>query len=121
MVSGFGLIVNGRLYEISKISSLTYKKLSPNYSYSVFCLLLGLALIIDEGKLFAFGGCFVFTGILTLFLAKPRHVVVLTLPEGHKDVVMSTDKAHIDRVIQALEASMSDFNTTDSVLKSLAA
>lgn len=105
-VSSTHLRVHGKNYELKKISSVSYKNLSPNYSFSVFCLLLGLLLALDEGVLFALGGCLILGGIIAALTAQSKHVAVLVMPEGQRHAIISSDKTHVDRVINAIQTSM---------------
>lgn len=118
-VSSSQLSAAGQTYEIKKISLVGYKKVPPNFSYCVFCLLLGILLALDEGVLFAFGGCFILVGIIAALVAQPKHVVVLDMPEGQVDAVTSSDKAYVDRVIEAVQASMGSTYPVETLHRSI--
>lgn len=104
-VSKTRFIVRGQLYEINKISLLTYKKLKSNRWFAMICLSIGVLFVLDEGDLFAFGGCFLLLGIVAWVAAKPRYAVIVKMPEGEVRALVSTDQSHVERVIQALNAS----------------
>jgi hypothetical protein len=104
-VSKTRFIVRGQLYEINKITLLTYKKLKPNRWFAMICISLGMLLVLDEGDLFAFGGCFILLGIIAWVASKARYAIILKMPEGEVQALISTDQPHIERVIQALNAS----------------
>lgn len=104
-VSKTRFIVRGQLYEISKVSFLTYQRLKPNRWFAMVCLSIGLLLVLDEGDLFALGGCLILAGIVSWVAAKPKYAVMLTMPEGDIQALVSTDQSHVERVIQALNAS----------------
>ena len=105
-VSKTRFIVHGQLYEINKISALRYKKLLPNLLPAILCFSAGLLLASQEDQWFAFGGCFILLGIIVGFAAKPRHAIILDMPAGTTKALVSTDKPHVERVIQAIYASM---------------
>lgn len=104
-VSKTRFIVRGQLYEINKISLLTYKKLKPKRWFAMICLSIGMLLVLDEGDFFAFGGCFILLGIVAWVATKPRYAIILKMPEGEVSALVSTDQPHVERVIQALDAS----------------
>lgn len=69
--------------------------------------------MLDEGVLFALGGCLILGGIITALTAQPRHVAVLVMRDGQRQAVISqavtsSDKTHVDRVINAIQSSMSN-------------
>lgn len=104
-VSKTRFIVHGQLYEINKISLLTYKKLKPKRWFAMICIAIGMLLVLDEGDFFAFGGCFILLGIVAWVATKPRYAVILKMPEGEVQALVSSDQPHVERVIQALDAS----------------
>jgi hypothetical protein len=104
-VSKARFIVRSELYEINQISLLTYKKLKPNRWVAMVCLAIGMLLVLDEGDFFAFGGCFILLGIVAWVATKPRYAIILKMPEGEVQALVSTDQAHVERVAQALNAS----------------
>lgn len=104
-VSKTRFIVRGQLYEINKISLLTYKKLKPKRWFAMICISIGMLLVLDEGDFFAFGGCLILLGIVAWVATKPRYAVILKMPEGEVQALVSTDQPHVERVIQALDAS----------------
>ncbi len=104
-VSKTRFIVRGQLYEINKISFLTYQRLKPNRWFAMACMAIGVLLVLDEGDLFAFGGCLILLGIVAWVAAKPKYAVMLTMPEGEVRALVSTDLPHVERVIQALNTS----------------
>lgn len=104
-ISKTRFIVRGQLYEINKISFLTYQRLKPKRWFAMACMVIGMLLVLDEGDLFAFGGCLILLGIVAWVSAKPKYAVMLTLPEGEVQALVSTDLPHVERVIQALNTS----------------
>lgn len=114
-ISSAHLTVHGQKYDIKNISSVGYKKLPPNYSLCVFCFLLGVLLAVDEGILFAFGGCLILGGLIAALTAQAKHVVVIAMPERRLDAVISANKAFVDRVIEALQASMGNRGSTHHI------
>ena len=104
-ISKTRFIVRGQLYEINKISFLAYQRLKPKRWFAMACMAIGMLLVLDEGDLFAFGGCLILLGIVAWVAAKPKYAVILTLPEGEVQALVSTDLPHVERVIQALNTS----------------
>lgn len=104
-VSKSRFIVRGECYEINHISLLTYKKLKPNRWVAMVCLAIGMLLVLDEGDFFAFGGCFILLGIVAWVATKPRYAIILKMPEGEIQALVSSDQLHVERVTQALNAS----------------
>jgi hypothetical protein len=107
-------IVRGQLYEINKISFLSYQRLKPNRWFAMACMAIGVLLVLDEGDLFAFSGCLILLGIVASAAAKPQYAVMLTMPEGEVQALVSTELPHVEKVIQALNTSRG-MHSTESV------
>lgn len=101
-VSQTRFVVLDKVYEIKRISTLTCKKSSPDFSLAILHLFIGVLLILNEDDLFALGGCFVLLGIIFSVAARPRYSIILSLPEGEVTALTSTDQQHVDRIIQAI-------------------
>ena len=105
-VSKTHLTVLGQPVEIEHIFAISCKKLLPDYGLALLSLLVGILLIADEGELFAFGGCLILSGVIAGVAARPRYAIILTTDAGEVNALTSTDKPHVDRVIQAINISM---------------
>lgn len=105
-VSKTRFIVRGQLYEIKNISSMSYVEVPPTHRLSILSFLTGALLVLDEGDLFAVGGCLILVGIILFFAAKPTYVLSVRMPDGEKEALISSDKEHVERVIQAINASI---------------
>jgi hypothetical protein len=107
-VSKSGLVVHGKTYPMQDIKSFRIAESNTLSSVGVLFMLLGLLLLVEEEALFVLGGFLLVAGVLMRFAHDPAYSLLLTTSDGEKSVLRSKDTLYINKILRALEVSMTD-------------
>lgn len=117
-ISSSHLIVNGNTYPIESILFSRVAAANPWRGFSIISILLGLGLMVDEGPLFVIGGVLFFAGVLLWINSKVCYSLLITTVEREMSILVSNEKLFIEKVIEALDAAMTDKQWHSESLKS---
>jgi hypothetical protein len=100
------LQVHGKSYAIADIQQVESRLVEPKRIVALILLFCGMALLLDEGSLFAVGGFCVLVGIVVWVAGGTQYSVVIHTVTGEHRVVSSTDRLFTEKVIHALDTAM---------------
>jgi hypothetical protein len=104
------LKVDGKTYAIADIQQVESRLVEPKRILALILLFCGVALLLDEGSLFALGGFCVLLGIVLWVAGGTRYLVVIHTSSGEQRVVTSSDRLFTEKVIHALDTAMQPAN-----------
>lgn len=107
-ISRAGLVIHGKVYPMENIKSFRLAESNTQSSIGVLFMLIGLLLLVEEGEFFVFGGFLMFAGVLLRFAHDPAYSLLITTSEGEKAVLTSRDTLYMNKIIKALEISISE-------------
>lgn len=105
-ISNRRVIASGKIFLLQDILSVKLGIARPKRGLSIFSILIGLALLLDEGGLFVIGGFSIFLGIVAWMSARTKFVVSLHTASGEHRALSSSDRVYIEKVIHALDAAL---------------
>lgn len=116
-ISSSHLSVNGNTYTIESI--LFFRITETNFwrSLSFIFMILGFLLMVDEGPLFVIGGVIFFAGLLTWMNVHASYSLLITTSEAETTALVTFDKLFIEKMVEALYASMADYRERSASLK----
>lgn len=100
-------IFPNRTYAVAQISSVTAGKLKTSFGPAVLGVILvivGLALF--QVNILGALACIVIGGAITYFTVQPRYAVLLYTAGGEAQAWVSSDRAHIQRVVDAINQAI---------------
>lgn len=100
------LIADGLIFDLETIHSVEFVVVKPRQIVAVATLVAGMLLLQDEGMLFVLGGFLVLFGTAAAWAAEPKYAIVLHTSFGVKRALLSKERAFVERVVQALDATM---------------
>ncbi len=100
------LDVHGKIYPVSDIHFVESRLVEPKRIAALILLFTGLALLLDEGSLFALGGFFILLGIVFWVSGGSKFSVVIHTASGEHRVITSSDRLFTEKVINALNTAM---------------
>ena len=100
------LHVHGKSYAITDIHRVESRLVKPKHMLALILLFCGMALLLDEGRLFALGGFCVLLGIVLWVAGGTKYSVVIHTANGEHRLVTSSDRLFTEKVIHALDTAM---------------
>lgn len=107
-VSKSALVIHGKTYPMQDIKSFRVAESNTLSSLGVLFMLLGLLLLVEEEALFVVGGFLLLAGVLMRFAHDPAYSLFLTTSDGEKSVLISKDILYINKILRALEVSITE-------------
>lgn len=105
-ISSQHLNVHGKTYALSDIQFVESRLVEPKRIAALILLFCGLALLLDEGSLFALGGFCVLLGIVCWVSGGAKYSVVIHTAAGEHRVITTNDRLFTEKVIHALDTAM---------------
>jgi hypothetical protein len=96
------LHVHGKSYAMADIQQVESRLVEPKRIVALILLFCGMALLLNEGSLFALGGFCVLLGIVLWVAGGTKYSLVLHTAAGEHRVLTSHDRLFIEKVIHAL-------------------
>ncbi|MGQ2964241.1 DUF6232 family protein [Methylophilus sp.] len=100
------LNVHGKSYAIADIHQVEARLVEPKRIAALILFFCGIALLLDEGSLFALGGFCVLLGIVLWVAGGAKYSVVIHTAGGEHCVLTSDDRLFTEKVIHALDTAM---------------
>lgn len=100
------LNVHGKIYPVSDIQFVESRLVEPKRIAALILFFTGVALLLDEGSLFALGGFCVLLGVVFWVSGGTKYSVLIHTAAGEHRVVTSNDRLFTEKVIHALDTAM---------------
>lgn len=100
-VSNSRFIVDGQTYAMGNVTSVKTGIEEAKKGAGILIGLVGL-IVLFGGKSIIWGGIILIVGILAFLGTKHKYSVVLSTSSGENQALTSEDKAHIEKVVSAL-------------------
>lgn len=99
------IIVGGKTYVMSNISSVVTHRLKQNNTLQYLVLIVSLVLLLsDESK--PYGLVFMALAIVSFFMRKPRYSLRIQSNSGESDGLTSKNKSYIDEIVAAVNEAV---------------
>lgn len=94
-------IAGSKTYAMRNISSVSIFKIDKSRTGAILFLVMGILLLIPEGKR-VFGGILAIIGGIWLYSIKDEYAVRISTNAGEANSLVSKDQAYIQKIVNAL-------------------